>query len=159
MKSNLAENTEVSMEKIKMSSTKLGQIEYSESDIITLSSPLLGFPDLSDFLLISSDKSFPFLWFQATQDPDVCFILIEPKIFHPNYDPKINKRELKILGIDSDDQLKIAAIVVVPEDPKNATVNLRAPILLNTGKKLAKQVILEDDRWMIKAPLFAAKDK
>ncbi|MCD8492356.1 MAG: flagellar assembly protein FliW [Geovibrio sp.] len=38
-------------------------------------------------------------------------------------------------------------------------MNLRAPVLLNTEKKLAKQVILEDDRWMIKAPLSAAKDK
>jgi flagellar assembly factor FliW len=159
MTSNLAENTEVSMEKIKLSSTKLGEIEYTENDIILLSSPLLGFPDLSDFLLISSEKSFPFLWFQSIQDADVCFILIEPKIFHPNYDPKLNKRELKILGVEESEHLKVLAIVVVPEDPKNATVNLRAPILVNTEKKLAKQVILEDDRWMIKAPLFAAKDK
>lgn len=159
MKLGLAEKIEVSMEKIKMSSTKLGEIEYAEHDVITLSAPLLGFPDLSDFLLISSEKSSPFLWFQATQDPDVCFILIEPKIFHPNYDPKINKRELKILGIDKEEDLKLASIVVVPSDPKNATVNLRAPLLLNMERKLAKQVILEDDRWMIKAPLFAAKDK
>ena len=159
MKTALANQTEVSMEKNKLTSTKLGEIEYSENDIILLSSPLLGFPDLSDFLLISGEKSFPFLWFQSVQDPSVCFILIDPKIFHPNYDPALSKRDLKILGVEEREHLKILNIVVVPEDPKNATVNLRAPILINSEKKLAKQVILEDDRWMIKAPLFAAKDK
>jgi flagellar assembly factor FliW len=155
----LVNQTEVSMEKNKLNSTKLGEIEYSENDIIILSSPLLGFPELSDFLLISGEKSFPFLWFQSVQDPTVCFILIDPKIFHPNYDPIINKRDLKIISVEDVSTLKVLNIVVVPADPKNATVNLRAPILINAEKKLAKQVILEDDRWMIKAPLFAAKDK
>lgn len=147
------------MEKNKLNSTKLGEIEYSENDIILLSSPLLGFPDLSDFLLISGEKSFPFLWFQSVQDAGVCFILIDPKIFHPNYDPSLSKRDLRILGVEENESPKVLNIVVVPEDPKKATVNLRAPILINSEKKLAKQVILEDDRWMIKAPLFAAKDK
>jgi flagellar assembly factor FliW len=147
------------MEKLKLSSKKLGEIEYTEDDIIILSSPLLGFPDLNDFLLISSDKSYPFIWFQSAQDPSVCFILIDPKIFHQNYEPKLNKRELKILGAEAFEEIKLFSIVVVPEDPKNATVNLRAPLLINSEKKLAKQVILEDDKWMIKAPLFAAKDK
>jgi len=46
----------------------------------------------------------------------------------------------------------------VPEQPKNATVNLRAPLALNMEKKLAKQVILEDDKWQIKSPLFPKQD-
>ena len=39
--------------RMKINSAKLGEIEYSEDDVITLSSPLLGFPDLQDFLIIS----------------------------------------------------------------------------------------------------------
>ena len=35
---------------MKINSSKLGEIEYKEDDIITLSAPLLGFPELQDFL-------------------------------------------------------------------------------------------------------------
>ncbi|WP_022851137.1 flagellar assembly protein FliW [Limisalsivibrio acetivorans] len=160
MQTNLAKSKEVTMERNKLVSKKLGEIEYGEEDVITLSSPILGFPDLSDFLLISKEDSYPFLWLQSVEDSNVCFILIEPQIFHTDYKPKLNKREFKILGAEENEEnIKLLSIVVVPSNPKEATVNLRAPILLNTEKKLAKQVILEDDRWQIKAPLFVNKEK
>jgi flagellar assembly factor FliW len=148
---NICEDT---METRKIVSGKLGEITFTESDIITLSSPMLGFPDLNDFILISNEKSYPFLWFQSVQDKDICFILVEPELFVQEYSPKMNKRELKILGAEDESKLKLFCIVVVPDQPKNATMNLRAPMVMNTEKKLAKQVILEEDKWQIKTPLF-----
>lgn len=143
----------------KIVSGKLGEVEYLETDVITLSAPILGFPDLNDFVLISNDKSYPFLWFQSVQDANICFILVEPDIFFPDYSPALNKRESKILGAEDEKDIKLFGIVVVPDQPKNATVNLRAPIALNMEKKkLAKQVILEDDKWQIKSPLFQNQD-
>ncbi|MGE4318864.1 MAG: flagellar assembly protein FliW [Deferribacterales bacterium] len=144
------------METKTIVSGKLGKIEYADADIITLSAPILGFPDLSDFILISNEKSYPFLWFQSVQDKDICFILVEPELFVPDYTPKLNKREAKILGAEEDTKMKLFAIVVVPDQPKNATMNLRAPLIVNVEKKLAKQVILEEDKWQIKTPLFKA---
>jgi len=154
MNVSTVKNCEEKMETRKIVSGKLGEIEFVETDIITLSAPILGFPDLNDFILISNDKSYPFLWFQSVQDPNICFILVEPDIFYPDYKPDLNKREAKILGAEENADIKLFGIVVVPDQPKNATVNLRAPLALNMGKKLAKQVILEDDKWQIKTPLF-----
>lgn len=146
---------EENMNVLKIDSPKLGAVEYAEEDIITLSSPILGFPDLSDFLLISNDKTYPFLWFQSVEEPSVCFILIEPDIFFPDYKPSVQKRELKVLGFsDQSEDPKLFGIVVVPDDPKMATVNLRAPLVVNFERKLAKQVILDDDALSIKTPLF-----
>jgi flagellar assembly factor FliW len=154
MSINSVQKCEEKMETRKIVSDKLGEIEFQESDIITLSAPILGFPDLNDFILISNDKSYPFLWFQSVQDANICFILVEPDIFYPDYKPGLNKRESKILGAEDGKELKLFGIVVVPAEPKKATVNLRAPIALNMEKKLAKQVILEDEKWQIKTPLF-----
>ena len=154
MNVSTVKNCEEKMETRKIVSGKLGEIEFVETDIITLSAPILGFPDLNDFILISNDKSYPFLWFQSVQDPNICFILVEPDIFYPDYKPDLNKREAKILGAEENADIKLFGIVVVPDQPKNATVNLRAPLALNMGKKLAKKVILEDDKWQIKTPLF-----
>ncbi len=145
---------EEKMGSLKINSPKLGPIEYMEDDLITLSSPLLGFPELNDFLLISNDASYPFLWFQSVEDVNTCFILIEANTFFKDYNPEINKRESKVLAISDMKEVKIFCIVVVPEDPKKSTANLRAPLVVNFEKKLAKQIILDDDKWQIKTPLF-----
>ena len=158
MSANSVKKCEETMETRKIVSGKLGEVEFVETDVITLSAPILGFPDLSDFILISNDKSYPFLWFQSVQDVNICFILVEPDIFFPDYTPKLNKREAKILGAEGEKDIKLFGIVVVPDQPKNATVNLRAPLALNMERKLAKQVILEDDKWQIKSPLFQNQD-
>ncbi len=135
-------------------SSKLGKIEYNDDDVITLTSPLLGFGELNDYLIISNSDYFPFLWLQSVEDPNICFILIEPASFFPAYDPKLNKREFKVLGVSAIEELKIFCIVVIPDDPKKATANLRAPFLVNFNRKIAKQVVLEDDRWDIRSTLF-----
>ncbi|MDR2884865.1 MAG: flagellar assembly protein FliW [Deferribacteraceae bacterium] len=140
--------------KITINSAKLGKIEYSEDDTITLASPLLGFAELNDYLIISNTEYFPFLWFQSVEDPSVCFILIEPQPFFPEYMPAVNKRDLKVLGAKELPDLKIFCIVVIPDEPKLSTANLRAPLLVNFDRKIAKQVVLEDDSLSIRASLF-----
>ena len=143
--------------KLEIISPKLGKISYSESDLITLTSPLLGFAELSDYLIISNSDYFPFLWLQAVEDPSVCFILIEPEPFFKDFKPKVNKRELKVMGVDNISELKMFCIVVIPDNPQKATANLRAPVIVNFERKIAKQTVLEDDTWDIRAPLFPAQ--
>ncbi len=139
---------------LKIKSSKLGDIEYDEKDVITLSSPLLGFNHLNDFLLISNNESYPFLWFQSVEEPDVCFILVEGLTFFKDYAPVIPKRDLKVLSIENVESMNLFCIVVVTSELKNSTANLRAPLVINFENKLAKQVILEDDNYQIKTPLF-----
>ncbi len=142
---------------LEILSPKLGKVNYSEDDLITLTSPLLGFAELNDYLIISNSDYFPFLWLQAVEDPAVCFILIEPEPFFKDYKPKINKRELKVLGVNELTELKLFCIVVIPDNPQKATANLRAPIIVNFERKLAKQTVLEDENWDIRAQLFPDK--
>ncbi len=143
--------------RMKINSAKLGEIEYSEDDVITLSSPLLGFPDLQDFLIISDDNSYPFLWFQSVEDADICFILIETNTFFKDYNPDIPKRELKVIAISDKKEMKLFSIVVVPTDPKLSTANLRAPLVVNFEKNLATPIIHDDDAYKIKMPLFESE--
>lgn len=54
---------EENMEKKVLNSPKLGKFEYTEDDLVTMVSPILGFNELSDFLFISSEEFYPFLIF------------------------------------------------------------------------------------------------
>ncbi len=141
---------------LKINSAKLGEIEYSENDVVTLCSPLLGFNELNEFLLISNESSYPFIWFQSVENNDICFILVEATKFFTDYEPTIPKREMKVLSIEDIENMKIFSIVVIPEDPTKSTANLRAPLIINLDKKIAKQIILDNDVFPIKRSLFAA---
>ncbi|MGA1847547.1 flagellar assembly protein FliW [Deferribacter abyssi] len=138
-----------------LDSKKVGKIVYREEDLITMVSPFLGFPDLHDFLLLEDDNYVPFMWFHSVEDPNVAFVVLPIKSFFKEFNPKIPKRELKILQATSFDEITFFGIVVVPENPREATINLRAPLAINLNKKIAKQIILDDDKWQIKTPLFS----
>lgn len=142
---------------MKLISPRVGEVEYSESDIITLITPFLGFPELQDFLLINDDASYPFLWLQSTEDPDICFLIVEPEQFFQNYAPEIPSREYKILAIADKykEDIKTFCMVTVPSTIESATVNLRAPILVNFDKHIAKQIVLEQDTYQIRTPLLS----
>ncbi len=155
MQTNVSAKTKTKqMEKKVLYSLKYGKLEFTENDIFYMTSPLLGFAHLSDFLLISSEEHLPFYIYHSAEDPTVSFVVIDIKTFFPDYAPEIHKRDLKVLQAKSKDDLVLFGIVVVPANPKEATVNLKAPLAINVQKKLAKQIILEDDRYQIKTPLF-----
>lgn len=150
---NALKNEEKMQKKI-LNSPKLGKFEYTDDDLITMVSPILGFNELSDFLFISSKEFYPFSYFQSVQDVNVTFILADIKVFFPDYSPKFNKSEFKVLQIEEESDMEIFGLVVVKDDPQKATINLKAPLVINSKKKLAKQIILDDDNYQVKTPLF-----
>jgi flagellar assembly factor FliW len=48
----------------------------------------------------------------------------------------------------------VLSILVVPEDIRAMTANLQAPLILNPLKRIAKQVILTDERFPLRYPVF-----
>lgn len=154
MKAQKALKKEENMEKKVLNSPKLGRFEYTEDDLVTMVSPILGFNELNDFLFISSEEFYPFSYFQSVQDENITFVLADIKAFFPDYSPKFSKGDYKVLQIEKDEEMALFGLVVVRDDPQNATINLKAPIVINTNKKLAKQIILEEDIYKVKTPLF-----
>lgn len=144
----------VKMDKMMIEAPRVGKIEYDEEDIIVMTTPMLGFANLNDFLLISTEQTYPFYWLQSIEDPEISFLMVETGLFFKDYLPKFNRRDFKILQAEELGSLRIFAIVVVPSNPKDATANLRAPIVFNEEKKLAKQIILDEDKYSIKTRVF-----
>jgi len=154
MRTKLLKNGGEVMEKQVIETPKLGKIEYTEDDIVYMVSPLLGFNHINDYLLISSPETVPFVMLQSIDDTDISFILADIHLFFKDYLPHFSKRELKVLQVNNIEELKLFGIVVIKDRPQDATINLKAPIAVNLEKRLAKQIILDDDRWEIKTPLF-----
>jgi flagellar assembly factor FliW len=133
-----------------------GVVEINPEEIITFEQGLPGFEDKKKFILLGNPETNDILvWLQSIEDKNLAFVVIQPKFFKSNYQPKINIAELEDLNIKDEADLLIYAIVVVPQDLKKMTANLQAPIVVNVKNNRGKQLILNDNKYLIKESIFA----
>ncbi|HQD50404.1 MAG TPA: flagellar assembly protein FliW [Defluviitaleaceae bacterium] len=133
-----------------------GQIEIEEDKILTFEEGIPGFPDHKKYVLIfdEEDENSPFCWLQSLDDENIAFALLNPVKIYENYSPKVDDELIKCLGEFNENSLAIYCIVVIPEDYKKMTVNLKAPIVINTLTKKGMQVIAENEEYEIRHSVF-----
>jgi flagellar assembly factor FliW len=132
---------------LKVKTTRFGEIEVPENDVINLPLGLIGFPELKRYVLLDHDKDSPFKWFQALEDGAIAFVLIDPLLFKPDYVAEVTDNELTELEVQAEEDLVISVIVTVPSNPQNMTANLKAPLIFNLKNRRGKQVILNTSQY------------
>lgn len=141
----------------KIKTTRFGELDVSEDLTIRMTKPILGFENLLAYVLVDTGDFEPFKWFQAVDNADVAFVLVNPHLFFPDYVIEVNPREIDELELDSIEDLITYVIVSIPKNFVNMTVNLQGPVLINPVKRLAKQLVLVDSDYSIRQPLFDAE--
>jgi len=68
---------------IKVKTTRFGDIEIDEKDVITLPSGIIGFPELKQYVLLDHDQDSPFKWLQSLEDGAIAFVMINPMLLKP----------------------------------------------------------------------------
>lgn len=139
-------------------SRNLGEIEYSEEAIITFDEGIPGFEDTRKYVLIlSEDGDFPFHYLQCVDNPDVAFVVTSPFLFVEDYDFNLSDSVVHKLSIKNPEELYVYGVVTVPKKVEFSTINLTAPIIINTTSKKGMQVALDeiDD---ISHPLFSRRE-
>lgn len=114
-------------------SLRFGDITIKKSSIFTFPDGVLGFQNLRNFALINHKQDDIFLYLQSTEQPCICF---------PVIDNAATKRE------------RILSIVTIPNDPTQMTANLKAPIVLDLNTMQGRQVVLKDPDLPIRQPIF-----
>ncbi|MEK3883896.1 flagellar assembly protein FliW [Paenibacillus sp. PL2-23] len=140
---------------MKINTVRFGEYEYSRNDLITFSNGIPGFKERHEYVLVEIEES-PFIYLQSVDDGELAFIIVSPFEFFPHYEFELNDIVKTELDVRSQNELLIFNIVSVREELVAATVNLAAPIILNTRTKRAAQYILADSKYSIRQPLFTA---
>ncbi|MFW5686612.1 MAG: flagellar assembly protein FliW [Halanaerobium sp.] len=135
-----------------------GKLKVAESDIISFASGMPGFEGLKDFVLLPLAEESPFIIMQSVEDPDIAFVTVEPGNLIQDYEFEISDKTEEELKIESISNLLILNIITLKDQIKNSTANLSAPIVINIEEKLAKQVILDDQRYQVRYKIFAAEE-
>ena len=132
--------------------TRFGTIEYDPENLLHFPAGLIGLPNLRNFVVMPNKKEGPLFFFLSTDDPEMAFVLTDPKNFFLDYTIKAEASELTNLGVEKSDDIFILSVVTVPPD-QQITLNLAAPVLFAPKTNRAVQVILEDNKYSPKTPL------
>ena len=136
---------------MKIKTRTLGEIEFSEEQVMEMPSGMIGFPSLHRYLLFPfDDPEVPFLWWQCIDDPMLCFIMIDPSLVCPDYEVALSADEFEDIDLRSASDGSVYVVVTVPADPREMTVNLMGPIVINHSARKAKQLVLTDPRYTTK---------
>lgn len=140
---------------VRVETTRFGEMEVSEEEIIEMVEPILGFPWAKRFVIKEHRPGIPFKWFQCIDDGSLAFVIVDPRVFKEDYKAEISFEEAERLGITGPGDAVVYVLVTIPHDsPRDITINLRAPIVINLKTRKAKQVILDDDMYPIKYKVF-----
>jgi|GEM_PF-63737 len=139
---------------VKIKTTRFGELEVNPSDIVTFSEGLLGFESLKKYFVVDPGDSTLILWLQSTEDEKVAFPIIEPKIFKPDYIAKLLPADLNGLELESLQAARLYSILTIPATVTEMSANLKAPVVINSTKKVGKQIVLQDSKLSVKHEMY-----
>lgn len=136
---------------MKIYSTRFGELEVNEKEIVKFEEGILGFEDIKKYIILNIEENNPLMLMQAVEEPALAFVIINPYEFRSEYSVELSEEDVKKLDIEKEEDVDIFAIVVIPHDnPSKMTANLQGPIIINRKKKVGKQVITNNSEYGIK---------
>jgi flagellar assembly factor FliW len=143
---------------MKINTTRFGEIEIAESELIVMKGSILGFEHLNRFVLLIHDEKTPLWWLQSVEDASVAFVVVNPRFINPDFNPAISESDLEFLELTDSSEIAMLAIVTVRSQPFRVTANLRAPVLVNVKTRTGSQVVLDDPDYPIQYDILDNKD-
>lgn len=134
----------------------LGEVTIEKSQIVNFQHGLPGFEEESEFAIIPLEESSIYQVLQSIKTAQIAFITVNPFAF-TNYSFDLDESTVHTLEIKSEEDVAILSIVTVKEPFSDSTLNLRAPIVINTKSQKAKQTILENSEYPLRHPITSGK--
>ncbi|MFN8615189.1 MAG: flagellar assembly protein FliW [Vampirovibrionales bacterium] len=139
--------------------SRFGPITVDDAGILSFVSPILGFDELTDYVLLDHADDSPFKWLQSLQAPELAFVVTNPKFFNIDYEFELPEDFCQLLELTQAEDAVVLTIVNIPADnPKAMTANLLGPVVVNQSNRKAMQVVLSDVPLAPK-PLYSPKNR
>lgn len=129
-------------------------LSFDEKNMIIFQEGLFGFEEFKQFLPVSMEEnSDAILCLQSVEEETLSFIVMNPFLFSPGYQPEVSEADKEALKAEKEENLSYYVLCVVKEPLEESTVNLKCPIVVNAMTRQARQVILESDRYELRHTL------
>ena len=146
---------------MKVDTKYFGEIEIWEEKILHFPQGLFGFDEYKDFTILydNEEEGEPFFsWLQCVTEKSLAFPIVNPFKIREDYDPIVEDALLEPIGDCKPDELLVFLLATVPSDPKKASVNMKAPLVINTVNRRGMQLIVENEDYEIRHMIIKEKD-
>ncbi|MFC0477859.1 flagellar assembly protein FliW [Robertmurraya beringensis] len=130
-----------------------GTIEIDQSNYIYFSNGIPGFHEEIQFVILPLEEDETFYIMQSVNTPTLAFVMINPFAYYHNYDFILDESVVECLKIDALADVLVYSILTVQDPFKNTTVNLQAPVIINTKNNFGKQIILNNEKYLTRHKL------
>jgi flagellar assembly factor FliW len=120
---------------------------------ITFFDGLVGCPEWKRFTLEQRPETLPVALLKSEDQPNLSFIVADPRTWYPHYQFDVSAEDLKALGALKPEGLVALTIITVEPDPFAVTANLLGPLVVNPTTGQARQVIQSAYPYQARQPL------
>ena len=137
----------------------LGEVEIKEEELIVFLDGIPGFEESRRFILLDIPENDFFKVLQDVDQEFISFIVADPWKFLQEYEIDVPDAELLKINISKKEQIAIMNIVTLSDVFEKSTMNLLAPIIMNTENRIGRQYVLNNVSYTTKHPLFKKEDE
>lgn len=133
-----------------------GEVDLPEEKILTFDRGLIGFEDFKKYTILydCEKENNNISWLQSVDEAAFAIPIIKPWLVREDYNPVVEDELLQGLGELTDDNLVILLTMNVPSDLKNMSVNLKAPIVINSDTRKGAQIVVENSDYEIRYKVY-----
>lgn len=133
-----------------------GEVDLPEEKILTFERGLIGFESFKQYTILydCEKEKNNISWLQSVDEPSFAIPIIKPWLVKEDYNPIVEDELLQGLGELTDDNLVILLTMNVPTDLTKMSVNLKAPIVINSDTRKGVQVVVENQDYEIKYKVY-----
>ncbi|WP_188206709.1 flagellar assembly protein FliW [Alkalibacillus aidingensis] len=135
---------------MKITTVYFGDIEINEKQLINFENGLPGFQDEKEFALLDLEGNPAFKVMQSTKTKELAFVITNPFLVYPDYEFKLDDNTVDQLSVKKPEHVSAWSIVTLKEPFEQSTINLQAPVVINTQNRQAKQVSLNHTKYHTK---------
>ena len=128
-----------------------GEVDIEDTKVIHFEKGIPGFEQYTDYTILydieeGQKHSFP----KCITEEGLAFPIVNPFRVDTSYDPVVEDALLKQLGDFETEDLAVFLLATVPADVSKTSVNMKAPIVINTRNNKAMQIIAENNEYQVK---------
>jgi len=134
-----------------------GVVSYQPESVMHFPNGLPGFEEQRQFLALNYENTQPLVFLQSLANAELCFITLPVGCVDPQYRLRVSEEDLGPLGFAPEYQPAIGpdvvCLIIVSLQESGPTVNLLAPIVVNSTTLKAVQAIAPESSYSHRHPL------
>jgi flagellar assembly factor FliW len=138
-------------QEVNIVTTRFGPLTVRTEEVILIPDGLVGFRDHTQYVLLPDSEVAALHWLQSLSDPALAFALVSPSLAVADYRVELRPGDRAAVGLADGEEPQV--LVILNRAEQGLTVNLQGPLVLNTDRRLARQLVLTSSRYAVRYPL------